>query len=276
MGAPDFGPILPIKQPHQGQTIPATRGAIKPLDTTRRTTPANVVLGTQAEKKKGPTKIPQRGPSHSFLNANQTTSLRPTSPRTKPNIRTRKLVKMSHESVWNSRPRSYGKGARACRVCTHRAGLIRKYGLDICRQCFREKAADIGFVKVRSSCASEHAHNLYLPESLWSSRYTQEICELGTRKEGSEDVEQKGHANSPHSSHSTVKFEYPERRGGHIRRTEMVGTRKAETSPGAQVLALKLSSPSGESSAAAIFSCGRHRSLLVLFHTSEMESESLA
>ena len=35
------------------------------------------------------------------------------------------------------------------RVCTHRAGLIRKYGLDICRQCFREKANDIGFVKVR-------------------------------------------------------------------------------------------------------------------------------
>ncbi len=34
------------------------------------------------------------------------------------------------------------------RVCTHPAGLIRKYGLNICRQCFREKAADIGFVKV--------------------------------------------------------------------------------------------------------------------------------
>ncbi|KAF7533899.1 hypothetical protein G7054_g6696 [Neopestalotiopsis clavispora] len=55
---------------------------------------------------------------------------------------------MSHESVWNSRPRSYGKGARQCRVCTHKAGLIRKYGLNICRQCFREKSADIGFVKV--------------------------------------------------------------------------------------------------------------------------------
>lgn len=34
------------------------------------------------------------------------------------------------------------------RVCTHKAGLIRKYGLNICRQCFREKASDIGFVKV--------------------------------------------------------------------------------------------------------------------------------
>jgi ribosomal protein S14 len=34
------------------------------------------------------------------------------------------------------------------RVCTHKAGLIRKYGLNICRQCFREKSSDIGFTKV--------------------------------------------------------------------------------------------------------------------------------
>jgi small subunit ribosomal protein S29e len=57
---------------------------------------------------------------------------------------------MSFESVWYSHPRSYGKGARGCRVCTHKAGLIRKYGLNICRQCFREKSTDIGFIKVCS------------------------------------------------------------------------------------------------------------------------------
>ncbi|KAJ5532941.1 40S ribosomal protein S29 [Penicillium frequentans] len=71
---------------------------------------------------------------------------------------------MTHESVWFSRPRKYGKGSRECRVCAHRAGLIRKYGvcgnlpdtgarsaarMNICRQCFREKSTDIGFVKVR-------------------------------------------------------------------------------------------------------------------------------
>ncbi|KAF9881278.1 40S ribosomal protein S29 [Colletotrichum karsti] len=55
---------------------------------------------------------------------------------------------MSHESVWNSRPRTYGKGSRSCRVCKHTAGLIRKYDLNLCRQCFREKAKDIGFTKV--------------------------------------------------------------------------------------------------------------------------------
>jgi ribosomal protein S14 len=35
------------------------------------------------------------------------------------------------------------------RVCAHKAGLIRKYGLMVCRQCFREKSTDIGFIKVR-------------------------------------------------------------------------------------------------------------------------------
>lgn len=93
---------------------------------------------------------------------------------------------MSHESVWNSRPRKYGKGSRGwyvallallptapqgdgieltrgnrsfSRVCTHKAGLIRKYGLDICRQCFREKSADIGFVKVRLKSCPEVCTN---------------------------------------------------------------------------------------------------------------------
>ncbi|CAE6422284.1 unnamed protein product [Rhizoctonia solani] len=57
--------------------------------------------------------------------------------------------KMTHDAVWFSRPRKYGKGSRECRVCAHQAGLIRKYGLDICRQCFREKSAAIGFTKNR-------------------------------------------------------------------------------------------------------------------------------
>lgn len=35
------------------------------------------------------------------------------------------------------------------RVCGNHHGLIRKYGINICRQCFREYAKDIGFVKVR-------------------------------------------------------------------------------------------------------------------------------
>ncbi|KAI9220115.1 40S ribosomal protein S29 [Blastocladiella britannica] len=56
---------------------------------------------------------------------------------------------MAHANVWNSHPKKFGKGSRECRHCTHRAGLIRKYGLNLCRQCFREKSADIGFQKLR-------------------------------------------------------------------------------------------------------------------------------
>lgn len=34
------------------------------------------------------------------------------------------------------------------RICGNRHGLIRKYGLQTCRQCFRENASYIGFQKV--------------------------------------------------------------------------------------------------------------------------------
>ncbi|OAG12913.1 uncharacterized protein CC84DRAFT_1136065 [Paraphaeosphaeria sporulosa] len=64
---------------------------------------------------------------------------------------------MSHDSVWYSRPRTYGKGSRSCVVTGEKkhAGVIRKYGLNMSRQAFREKAADIGFVKVRWRVSSE-------------------------------------------------------------------------------------------------------------------------
>lgn len=43
--------------------------------------------------------------------------------------------------------------AEFCRLlsrrCANRHGLIRKYGLNLCRQCFRETSKDIGFQKVR-------------------------------------------------------------------------------------------------------------------------------
>ncbi len=34
-----------------------------------------------------------------------------------------------------------------CRVCGNQCALIRKYNLHMCRQCFRERAEDIGFIK---------------------------------------------------------------------------------------------------------------------------------
>ncbi|GFY76349.1 40S ribosomal protein S29 [Trichonephila inaurata madagascariensis] len=55
---------------------------------------------------------------------------------------------MGHKNLWFSHPRKFGPGSRTCRVCSNHHGLIRKYGLNMCRRCFRENAADIGFKKV--------------------------------------------------------------------------------------------------------------------------------
>jgi small subunit ribosomal protein S29e len=41
--------------------------------------------------------------------------------------------------------RLFGKGSRYCRTCGSHGAIIRKYGLNICRQCFREVSKDLGF-----------------------------------------------------------------------------------------------------------------------------------
>ncbi|CAN6363531.1 unnamed protein product, partial [Urochloa humidicola] len=63
--------------------------------------------------------------------------------------RRKQQAKMGHSNVWNSHPKNYGPGSRVCRVCANPHGLIRKYGLMCCRQCFRSNAKDIGFIKYR-------------------------------------------------------------------------------------------------------------------------------
>jgi small subunit ribosomal protein S29e len=40
-----------------------------------------------------------------------------------------------------------GEKDRFCQFCGRMDGLIRKYGLQVCRECFREKAEDLGFNK---------------------------------------------------------------------------------------------------------------------------------
>lgn len=45
--------------------------------------------------------------------------------------------------------RQFGKGSRACSRCGNKNGLIRRYGLNLCRQCFREVANKLGFKKYR-------------------------------------------------------------------------------------------------------------------------------
>jgi ribosomal protein S14 len=50
---------------------------------------------------------------------------------------------------WRAHPRLYGKDSRYCRICRNTHGLIRKYGLNICRKCFRERAHLIGFKQTK-------------------------------------------------------------------------------------------------------------------------------
>lgn len=46
-----------------------------------------------------------------------------------------------------SKKRAFGKSVYPCRKCGRTGGVIRKYGLMYCRQCFREEAAKLGFRK---------------------------------------------------------------------------------------------------------------------------------
>lgn len=45
--------------------------------------------------------------------------------------------------------RKYGKGSRPCRRCGSYGPIVRSYGLNLCRQCFREVASKLGFKKYR-------------------------------------------------------------------------------------------------------------------------------
>jgi ribosomal protein S14 len=45
--------------------------------------------------------------------------------------------------------RKIGKGAHKCIRCGSFSGVIRRYGLNYCRKCFREVARDLGFRKYR-------------------------------------------------------------------------------------------------------------------------------
>lgn len=43
--------------------------------------------------------------------------------------------------------KKFGRGANKCSRCGRKQGLVRKYGIYLCRQCFREIAHEMGFSK---------------------------------------------------------------------------------------------------------------------------------
>ena len=59
-----------------------------------------------------------------------------------------KPVKMRKFLKHNSpKKRSCGAALKRCRRCGRIGGHISKYGINLCRQCFREVAIKIGFKK---------------------------------------------------------------------------------------------------------------------------------
>jgi small subunit ribosomal protein S14 len=59
-----------------------------------------------------------------------------------------KPIKLARFMKFNKpRDRKFGRNAFPCRRCGKTEGVINKYGLRYCRQCFREAAKDLGFEK---------------------------------------------------------------------------------------------------------------------------------
>jgi small subunit ribosomal protein S14 len=44
--------------------------------------------------------------------------------------------------------KKFGRGAHECLMCGRKQGLVRRYNIMLCRQCFREWASKIGFKKM--------------------------------------------------------------------------------------------------------------------------------
>ena len=57
-------------------------------------------------------------------------------------VKMRKFIK--HNSP---KQRKFGRSTKKCRRCGSPGGHISKYGLGVCRNCFREIATSLGFKK---------------------------------------------------------------------------------------------------------------------------------
>ena len=49
-------------------------------------------------------------------------------------------VKIKEREVYRGR-------IKGCVLCDRKRGLVRRYDLNMCRQCFRDRATDLGFKK---------------------------------------------------------------------------------------------------------------------------------
>ena len=89
------------------------------------------------------------------------------------------------------------------RVCGNRAGLIRKYSINICRQCFRERAKDIGFTKAHLLSSLPLSDTcVVIAVSLTSGKYEQGLGIVTQRHNGQQHIV----AVSLKSEHPCVMF----------------------------------------------------------------------
>ncbi|MFH1978511.1 MAG: 30S ribosomal protein S14 [Candidatus Aenigmatarchaeota archaeon] len=60
----------------------------------------------------------------------------------------KKPIKVARYDKFNKpKKRKFGKNIHRCAKCNRTGGMINKYDLHYCRQCFREQAEKLGFVK---------------------------------------------------------------------------------------------------------------------------------
>jgi len=55
--------------------------------------------------------------------------------------------KARYEKFNKPKVRKFGRGTKPCKLCGRYGAHINKYGLHVCRQCFRDIASKIGFKK---------------------------------------------------------------------------------------------------------------------------------
>lgn len=67
--------------------------------------------------------------------------------RAKKQIEGKPLKLQKFEKFNKSKKRNSGRNTHPCRKCGKKRGVIRKYGVLYCRQCFREEAEKMGFRK---------------------------------------------------------------------------------------------------------------------------------
>lgn len=59
-----------------------------------------------------------------------------------------KPAKMKKYAKYNvPKERKHGETTKKCRICGRTGSHISKYGLDVCRHCFRQNAKSLGFKK---------------------------------------------------------------------------------------------------------------------------------